>query len=195
MFSLWPCSLSLFNSLLYVSMYECREGWERKRDGLVHFSWIWDNEDGERKIRNDKGEMTNSREGRAVIRLQYDFSLNDKALGWEAIVSDCTTAEYGLSFFLFFFLHLSDYAAATVDLELDLTPLWESAYPRQSLMSRFLSAVESYPATGASRNDYFHCLIIPSGVRSKNIRKMSNSVSQSLRWHSCSVYNPKIFTF
>ena len=109
--------------------------------------------------------MTNSREGRAVIRLQYDFSLNDKALGWGAVVSDCTTPEYSTSFFLFFFLHLSDYTAATVDLELDLTPPWESAYPCQSLMSRFLSAVESHPATGASRNDYFHCLINPSVVR------------------------------
>lgn len=79
LFSLRPSSLSFLNSLLYVSMLEWREGCKRKRDGLVRFSWIWDNEDREREIRDDKGEMTNSREGSAVIRLQCNFSLNDKA--------------------------------------------------------------------------------------------------------------------
>lgn len=46
------------------------EGRTGRGDGLVGFNRIWDNEDGGTEIRNDKGEMTNSREGNTVIRLQ-----------------------------------------------------------------------------------------------------------------------------
>lgn len=49
----------------------CWDGWkDRKERWTTGFNRIWDNEKGETEIRNDKGEMTNSREGSAVIRLQ-----------------------------------------------------------------------------------------------------------------------------
>ncbi len=97
-----PLFRLLFNSLLYVSMHEWKEGRRRNRDGLVHFSWIWDNEDRERKIRDDKGEMTNSREDSAVILLQWNFLLNKERKQdlvrkpWHCTVD--TTIKYSTNF-------------------------------------------------------------------------------------------------
>lgn len=41
-----------------------------RRGGLAGLGRTWDNEGRETEIRDDKGEMTHSREGKAVIRLQ-----------------------------------------------------------------------------------------------------------------------------
>lgn len=77
LFSLCPSGVSLFNrkGKFTVRQRGRRGGMGTKRDGLVHFSWVWDNEDRERERGRDKERQKGKWQTAGKAVQWFDYSV------------------------------------------------------------------------------------------------------------------------